>query len=105
MPVYEYRCDACGVFNATRPMAEYLEPYGCPGCGTSAPRVLLTAPGLAAMDGGRRAALGVNERSAHAPQQAAVHTHGPQCGCGSARAPAASAVKSFPATRPWMISH
>jgi putative FmdB family regulatory protein len=105
MPVYEYSCDACGVFNAQRPMAEYLEPHACPGCGTPSARVLLTAPGLAAMDGGRRAAFGVNERSAHAPQQAAGHTHGPHCGCGGSKGRAAGAAKSFPATRPWMISH
>jgi putative FmdB family regulatory protein len=105
MPIYEYECDACGVFNAHRPMAEYLEPNGCPGCGVPAPRVLLTAPRLAAMDGARRTAFGVNERSAHAPRQAAGHTHGPHCGCGGPKANTPGAAKSFPATRPWMIGH
>jgi putative FmdB family regulatory protein len=105
MPVYEYRCDTCGVFNAHRPMVEYLEPHVCPECGTPSARVLLTAPGLASMDGGRRAAFGVNERSANAPRQATGHTHGPHCGCGGGKAGTPGAAKSFPAARPWMISH
>jgi len=102
MPVYEYCCDVCGAFSAHRPMAHYREPHDCPACGVPAPRVILTAPSLAAMDSGRRAAFGINERSAHAPQQAA-HVHGPRCGCAGDRT--AGGAKSFPGARPWMISH
>jgi putative FmdB family regulatory protein len=101
MPVYEYDCAACGPFAAPRPMAEYRAPQACPGCGAAAPRVLLTPPGFAAMDPARRVAVATNERSAHAPRQAA---HGPGCGCCSASRGAPKA-KTFPSARPWMISH
>src|SRR5665213_136875 len=103
MPIYDYACDGCGTFTVLRPMAEYQEPHDCPDCGVPAPRVLLTAPGVAAMDGRRRAAFRTNERSADAPQQANGHAHGP--GCGHSRSQAPGAAKSFPGARPWMISH
>jgi putative FmdB family regulatory protein len=103
MPVYDYSCDACGVFAVHRPMAEYREPHDCPGCGVSAPRVIVTAPRLAAMGDARRTAFATNERAAHAPRQTEGHMHGPSCGCGGSAAP--GTAKSFPGARPWMISH
>lgn len=111
MPVYDYLCDACGPFTALRPMAEFQAPHLCAGCGTPARRAMLTAPGLAGMDAGRRHAHATNERSAHAPTKAKRHPS--SCSCcktGSRRAeavgaPGAAAAKSFPAARPWMISH
>jgi putative FmdB family regulatory protein len=108
MPVYDYDCPACGGFTVLRPMAEYREPHDCPACGAAAPRVVATAPYLAGMDGARRTAFTTNERAAHAPHQAS-HRHGPGCGCGASRtapgAADASPARSFPAARPWMISH
>ena len=104
MPIYDFSCEACGTFSANRPMAEYREPHACPGCGQPASRVLLTAPRLAGMESAQRTAHQTNERSAHAPRQAG-HVHGAHCGCGAAKASTPGAAKSFPATRPWMISH
>jgi len=114
MPVYEYACDKCGAFAELRPMAEYADPQPCPGCGAPSPRVLLTAPMLATMDAGTRKAIATNERSAHAPKlMSASAGHGPNCSCCSTnsgrksrkmvRGPDGS--KSFPTSRPWMISH
>lgn len=103
MPVYDYSCASCGEFAVLRPMAEYLEPHDCPGCGEPAPRVLLTAPRLATMGSAQRTAFQTNERAAHAPRQGTGHVHGPACGCGSSRT--ASGAKTFPDARPWMISH
>ena len=111
MPVYDYLCGACGPFTALRPMAEFQAPHACAGCGVPARRAILTAPSLSAMDGGRRNAFATNERSANAPTKAKRHPA--SCGCckgGSRKAeavggPGAAAAKSFPAARPWMISH
>jgi putative FmdB family regulatory protein len=100
VPAYDYECAACGPFTARRLMAEYREPQACPGCGEAAPRVLATAPGIAAMDPERRRAQATNERSAHAPRRTAGGGHG--LGCAHCAAPR---MKSSSAKRPWMISH
>ena len=107
MPVYDYGCAQCGPFTELRPMVEFADPQPCPGCGEASPRMILTAPGLAMMDGGRRRASATNERSANAPQRSSASgRHAPGCGCCSTAKPAApAAAKSFPAARPWMISH
>ncbi|HUA56753.1 MAG TPA: zinc ribbon domain-containing protein [Candidatus Sulfotelmatobacter sp.] len=111
MPLYDYDCARCGPFTVLRPMAECEAPHDCPDCGASAPRVILTAPRLALMDAGRRNAATVNERSAHAPRRSAESGgHAPGCTCctGSSRSRTrrdADGAKSFPSSRPWMISH
>jgi hypothetical protein len=63
-------------------------------------------------DAGRRAAFAANERSAHAPQQLSKmdRRHGPGCGCCTPKNSrtvrrSRDGTKSFPASRPWMISH
>ena len=108
MPTYEYDCPSCGPFEAVRPMAEFQAPQPCVGCGGAAPRVLLSAPRLGAMDPGRRHAAATNERSANAPRSSQGR-HPTGCGCCKPRSRtlAAEAVpaKSFPNARPWMISH
>ena len=112
MPVYEYLCGDCGPFTENRPMAEYEDPQPCPGCSASAPRVLLTAPRLATLSSDRRQAYATNERSSNAPQFSsdAGGSHNAGCSCCSG-APSRfasrgkKAAKSFPAKRPWMISH
>ena len=110
MPVYEYWCDAHGLFEAMRPMNACKEPSPCPACGGYAPRVLLTAPSLGASDRGSIRAHDVNARSADSPKRRGQH--GPGCGCCSGKSMAASktlhhanGAKSFPTKRPWMIAH
>ncbi len=103
MPVYEYGCAQCGPFTELRPMVEFADPQPCPGCGGASPRMILTAPGLAVMEGGRRKASATNERSASAPQRSSGGgRHAAGCGCCSTAKPAA---RSFPEARPWMIGH
>lgn len=104
MPAYDYGCPRCGPFTAVRPMAEYDRPVPCPGCASPAPRVLLTVPALAGMDGAARAAMATNERSAHAPRRSGGHGGGCGC-CGPKPGGASSAARGFPGTRPWMICH
>ncbi|SJZ95020.1 putative regulatory protein, FmdB family [Enhydrobacter aerosaccus] len=114
MPIYDYICDSCGPFEELRPMAECDTPCSCPDCGEPSPRALLTAPRLSCMAVGLRSAFAVNERSANAPQtvdQYKASRHGPGCGCCSSKgrarpvAKGKGGAKSFPAARPWMISH
>ncbi|EON18808.1 FmdB family regulatory protein [Cupriavidus sp. GA3-3] len=106
MPIYEYACAECGSFSAVRRIDERDAPQCCPGCGQEARR-LVTATMLALMPSARRVAHAGNERSAHAPVSSQGHRHGPGCGCsaGSAALAGKGAAKSFPGTRPWMISH
>ncbi len=113
MPTYDYACPRCGGFDALRGVGERNEPATCPGCGAASPRVFATAPHLALMDGGVRAAMATNERARHEPRRSGDYArlrHPPGCGCcttGSRKATvtAANGAKTFPGKRPWMISH
>jgi putative FmdB family regulatory protein len=114
MPVYEYDCEACGPFTALRPMAESAAPMECPACRRDAPRAYLTAPYFATMSSERRLAHATNERSAHAPPNLAAFKakHGAGCACCGGKssmkrrtARGKNGAKSFPGSRPWMISH
>ncbi len=112
MPVYEYLCSDCGPFTRMRSMSEYEQPSECPECGASAPRVILTAPHCATMAADRRLAHATNERSANAPRTSSSMkgSHGAGCGCCSGKTSrlmrrGKGGSKSFPTSRPWMISH
>jgi hypothetical protein len=93
-------------------MAEYELPECCPDCGFDAPRVLLTAPNLASMNPQRRAAFSTNERSANAPTSLSElkSKHDAGCACCSGKTMryvkrGKDGSKSFPSSKPWMISH
>jgi len=112
MPVYDYLCAACGPFTGMRAMAECELPSECPSCGEGAPRAYLTAPRLAGLSAERRLAYATNERSANAPSALSGTTknHGAGCSCCSKSASrltkrGTDGSKSFPQSRPWMISH
>lgn len=118
MPVYDYMCENCGPFTQMHPMSACDEAQPCPQCKAFSPRAFLTAPNIAAMSSSRRAAHAGNERSAHAPMSvgeygektARAKSHGSGCGCcatgmKSRARTSPSGAKSFPAARPWMISH
>lgn len=45
MPLYDYRCDRCGEFEAWRTLAESSLPSLCPTCEISAKRIIM-APNL-----------------------------------------------------------
>lgn len=111
MAVYDYQCRTCGPFTAIRPMAQSGDPCDCPDCGQPAERALLTVPYFAGMDADRRKAFATNERARHEPRRGGA-SHGPGCSCcsGTTSRPSgtlrhADGAKTFPAKRPWMISH
>jgi putative FmdB family regulatory protein len=116
MPVYDYLCPRCGPFTRMRPMADCDLPHECPRCACEAPRAFLTAPYCATLSAERRLAHATNERSAAAPRllSATKGAHGAGCGCCTGKPPdktkrgkngTKNGVKSFPASRPGMISH
>ncbi|WP_183505871.1 FmdB family zinc ribbon protein [Methylobacterium brachythecii] len=109
MPVYDYSCETCGPFTVLRPMAQYADPHDCPDCGGTCRRAFLTAPRIAGMDAGLKAAHATNERSRHEPRRSS--RHGAGCSCcknttsSGTKSGSSGTAKSFPAARPWMISH
>ena len=112
MPVYDYECDSCGPFTTMRPMAQCEAPARCPRCGGKAPRAYLTAPYFSTMPADRRLAHATNEKSAHAPRLLSElgGQHGAGCSCCGSKSKrnmrrGKNGAKSFPASRPWMISH
>lgn len=106
MPIYQYKCDQCGVFNASAPMSEFDQPIDCPTCGASAPRDLLSVPSLSTVSSlGRKAHL-INERASDSPKRAKEHgltPSGPRI--RSKTRTHAGGAKSLPSNRPWMLSH
>lgn len=111
MPVYDYLCPACGPFTALVPMASFEADHDCPECGEAARRALLNVPHFALMSSTKRKAHAVNEKSANVPESTRRSgKHPPGCGCcgkpsGKLKADAPGAMKGFPGSRPWMISH
>ena len=114
MPTYDYACAGCGGFDAIRSLVQRDDPAACPDCGSASPRVFITAPRLALMDGGTRTALATNERARHEPKTSREYArlkHPAGCGCCSSSKKrgagliGANGNKAFPGKRPWMISH
>ncbi|AZY49559.1 zinc ribbon domain-containing protein [Bordetella avium] len=107
MPLYDYRCEACGDFTALRSLAQWRDPAPCPDCGQSCSRFLSGAPAVSALSSTANRAHAVNERASHEPRRSG---HGMACACckGGSKTGGrtqADGTKSFLGARPWMISH
>ncbi|TXF11049.1 FmdB family zinc ribbon protein [Pelomicrobium methylotrophicum] len=115
MPIYDYDCPSCGVFETFRTLTARNDPTDCPNCGTASPRVFASAPRLTCLPGETRRAMEINERARHEPYSSGEYAyqrmrHPEGCSCclsgkRSATVTAANGAKSFPARRPWMIGH
>ncbi|WP_321909977.1 FmdB family zinc ribbon protein [Paraburkholderia sp. J11-2] len=57
MPLYDYQCEACGVFETIRKLAERDEPLPCATCGVLADRVQTSASLLLTSNGNAPDAL------------------------------------------------
>ncbi len=88
MPLYEFKCNSCGVFDQWRTMAESSHPAHCPTCAAPAKRIF-SPPML--LSGSLRVSKKVNPE--------------PQLVQRSPTEPVAPKVQSHPEGRPWMISH
>lgn len=111
MPIYEYECCKHGAFESFRPMAESQMAQPCPSCGTASPRVVLSAVAFSAVSSVSRKAHAVNETARHEPKSS-KQLHGSGCSCCSGGKRNSNKTlrgrggeRSFPQSRPWMISH
>lgn len=66
MPVYEFRCEACGPFDAHHAMAQVPRAQQCPACGADSRRVF-SAVGLSRANSPRARAIDDAARTADAP--------------------------------------
>ena len=87
MPLYDYRCPACGAFEAYAAMAARAHPRPCPRCAQGSPR-LPSGAHIARTD---LAPWAREERCRHEPL---THTH-------KTPTPRAGAARG----RPWMLGH
>jgi putative FmdB family regulatory protein len=67
MPLYEYLCETCGVFEAWRPMVESAHPQACPDCDRPSPRAIARPHIRTARARTQYLAETRNEKSAHEP--------------------------------------
>ncbi|MEO0989367.1 MAG: zinc ribbon domain-containing protein [Pseudomonadota bacterium] len=105
MPIYDYKCSACGVFQAVAPLTQFADPTTCPSCGATSPRAL-TVPRVSTVSSTARKAHAINERSADSPKRAkanGLRPSGPKI--NSKARTYADGSKSIPNARPWMLSH
>ncbi len=117
MPMYHYKCPTHGVFEELQMAEKAAQPIECPHCKALSPRVIAISPAVLGMDPAKRKAMAKNEKSQHEPLVSTAshrehqHEHGPGCGCCSSKPRKSKTVylgdgsKTFPADRPWMISH
>jgi putative FmdB family regulatory protein len=88
MPLYDYKCDACGPFEAWRKMAELSVPLPCPDCDAIATRVF-KAPNISLSSGSLLQKIG-------SPEPRVVKRQGE---------PAKPTNQSQRGGRPWMLGH
>jgi putative FmdB family regulatory protein len=87
MPLYEFRCDECGLFDAWRSIAERQNPADCPSCEKPAQRIF--SPPTAILS----SSLRVKKEN---PEPQLLKKD---------REPKPSTLKNKTCGRPWMISH
>ena len=118
MPIYDYRCESCGDFEAWGKMSESSAPAQCEHCGSFGERII-TAPSLAILGPGQRNAHERNEKSAHEPRT----TRRSSCGCSGTHTCATPSadnsarkkkkiaqangleMQTKKTARPWMLGH
>ena len=91
MPLYEYRCNPCGEFEAWRSMAEYDAPINCPDCDRSAIKIF-SAPN-------------VNLNSGSLSAIARSQSTEPRLVKKEQKEPTKPRYQSSNSNRPWMVSH
>ena len=90
MPLYEYRCNPCGEFEAWRSMAEYNVPMNCPNCDRTAPKIL-SAPNIN-LNSGNLSAIARSQSSEPRLVKQQKKSTKPR-------------YQSSNSNRPWMVSH
>jgi putative FmdB family regulatory protein len=108
MPIYEYRCKACGPFEDFCSMGDFAKPMSCPSCRELAPRQVAAAQ-LNRMTGSNRKAHSLNEKNSNEPRIARAkscnhdhHGHGHNQGHNHGHK---HVHQHGGADRPWMVGH
>ena len=91
MPLYEYRCNSCGEFEALRSLSDYNAPMPCPECEQVAVKIF-SVPNINLNSGSLSAIAKSNSTE---PKLVKNRSNEPE-------KPRYQQVKS---NRPWMISH
>lgn len=66
MPMYEFACPECGVFEQSHPLAAIPRAVACPGCDTQAPKII-SSVGYSRLSGAAATAMERAAASAHEP--------------------------------------
>ena len=107
MPMYEYECEAHGIFELLRPLSEYAEAACCPLCEVAAERVL-SVPHLCGVPRRTIVARERNERSRHEPRVFSRSDDSCASRSDERQLPSRSSapkLRSYSGARPWVIEH
>ena len=105
MPTYDYTCEDSADFEVVRTINDRDAPCPCPYCGKTTQRTVLNAPNVSTLSGHVRVAHAVNEEAADNPKRLSADGPGRVgAGVGRGGTKASDGSKSFPESRPWMIS-
>ena len=91
MPLYEYRCQTCGEFEALRSLLEYNAPMHCPECDTVAVKIF-SVPNINLNSGSISAIAKRNSTEPRLVKQEPTEPTKPR-------------YQQVNSSRPWMISH
>lgn len=67
MPIYEYKCPQCGVFERQYPMSQTPKTVPCASCNMNAHKIL-SAVGLSRLNSAHAQIIDSTQASAHQPQ-------------------------------------
>ncbi|MET0340221.1 MAG: zinc ribbon domain-containing protein [Polyangiales bacterium] len=104
MPLYEYECDAHGVFEQLRSLSEYGAPAPCPDCGAEVARVVST-PLLACVSRETRIARDRNEKSQYEPRMVQTRADPSHPAHAVNRVAKRPTLQRSTGRRPWVIEH
>lgn len=90
MPLYEFRCQSCGEFEAWRALAELDNPVYCPSCNEVARRIF--SPPNINLNSGSFSASGKIAKEPQLVKRQQIE-------------PAKPRYQSANSGRPWMVSH
>ncbi|MGF1590298.1 MAG: FmdB family zinc ribbon protein [Pleurocapsa sp.] len=90
MPLYEYRCNPCGEFEAWRSMAQYNAPLNCPQCDRTATKIF-SIPNVN-LNSGSLSAIARQSSEPRLVKQEPTEPSKPR-------------YQSSTSSRPWMVSH
>ncbi|HEY9768330.1 MAG TPA: zinc ribbon domain-containing protein [Coleofasciculaceae cyanobacterium] len=99
MPLYEYRCNPCGEFEAWRSMTKYNAPINCPECNQVATKIF-SAPNINLNSGSLSAITRLRDRVPYGSQ-----FDEPRLVKQEPREPTKPRYQTSASNRPWMVSH